>query len=93
MECLTPQVEFVPMDEWYCPACASCVDVDEDDLERRALVDSEPHSLLESSLTRALQVACERPQRRPHGGTTRHVAISGRTGICLLKTSVLLASF
>lgn len=80
MECLTPPVEFVPMDEWYCPACASCVDTDEDDLERRALVDSEPHSVLESSLTRALQVACERPQRRPRGGTARHDAISGRTG-------------
>ena len=36
MECLTPPVEFVPMDEWYCPACASWVDADEDDLERAA---------------------------------------------------------
>ena len=100
MECLTPPVEFVPMDEWYCPACASSVEADEDDLERRAFVDPEPHSVLESSLTQASQsrphlsrVACGRPQRRPRGGTARRVAISGPTGICLLKASVVLASF
>lgn len=109
MECLNPPVEFVPMDEWYCPACASSVDPEEDGHERRAFIDSEPHSRTRASHSRSghvreeeeeekltphlSRVAQRRPQRRPCGGTARGVTSSGRTGISLQKALVVLACF
>ena len=75
MECLTPPVEFVPLEEWFCPACASHEDAEEEQHE-----DEEVHER-EAPRARATR-------GRPRGSTARRVSSSGRTGVfvCLHYT-------
>lgn len=68
MECLTPPVEFVPLDEWFCPACTSREDAEEEQHE-----DAELHER-EAPRARATR-------GRPRGSTARRVSSSGRTGL------------
>lgn len=70
MECLTPPVEFVPLDEWFCPACASREDAEEEQHE-----DAELH-VPEREAPRARAT-----RGRPRGSTARRVSSSGRTGV------------
>lgn len=72
MDCLTPPVEYVPIDEWYCPACSSQLESHEDPEE----LPEEEH--VEEGLR---DVPCVRATRgRPRGSTARRVSDLGRTG-------------
>lgn len=65
MECLTPAVEYVPLEEWFCPACASRVNDQEEQQE-------EEHRVREAPRARATR-------GRPRGSTARRVSGSDRT--------------
>ena len=87
MECLTPPVEFVPLDEWYCPTCGSREDAEEE--EERAFTDSGEHSSAGTSVCEdaedvmapsLLRASRGRPRGRPRGSTARRFAISERPG-------------
>ncbi|XP_068673363.1 uncharacterized protein [Montipora foliosa] len=88
MECLTPPVEFVPLDEWYCPTCGSREDAEEEE-EERAFTDSGEHSSAGTSVCEdaedvmapsLLRASRGRPRGRPRGSTARRFAISERPG-------------
>ena len=66
MECLTPPVEFVPLEEWFCPMCASHEDGQEGEEQK------------EEELTAAPRTRTTRG--RPRGSTARRVSSSARTG-------------
>lgn len=67
MECLRPAVEYVPLEEWFCPACASRVNDQEEQQE-------EEHRVREAPRARATR-------GRPRGSTARRVSGSDRTGV------------
>ena len=73
MECLTPAVAYVPIDEWYCPACSSRIQphVDPEELLH------EGHA--EEGLGDVPRVRATRG--RPRGSTARRVSALGRTGL------------
>lgn len=73
MDCLTPAVAYVPIDEWYCPACASRIQphVDPEELLH------EGHA--EEGLGGIPRVRATRG--RPRGSTARRVSALGRTGL------------
>ena len=80
MECLTPPVEYVPIDEWYCSACSSQLEYRDD-----------PEELLEEERTEEglRDVPRVRATRgRPRGSTARRVSDLGRTGLVILYDHV-----
>ena len=68
MECLTPAVEYVPLEEWFCPACASCENDQEEQPEEK------DRRVREAPRARATR-------GRPRGSTARRVCGSERTGV------------
>ena len=72
MECLTPPVEYVPIDEWFCPACSSRLQSHEDPEEL-------PEGRIEEGLRDVPRVRATRG--RPRGSTARRVSASERTGL------------
>ena len=73
MECLTPPVEYVPIDEWYCPACSSQLESHEDPEELPEV------EHIEEDLRDIQRVRATRG--RPRGSTARRVSDLGRTGL------------
>ena len=73
MECLTPPVEYVPIDEWYCPACSSQLESHEDPEELPEV------ERIEEGLRDIPRVRATRG--RPRGSTARRVSDLGRTGL------------
>ena len=71
MECLTPPVEFVPLDEWFCPACTSREDAEEEQHEDEEVLEVREREAPRARVTRG----------RPRGSTARRVSSSGRTGV------------
>ena len=69
MECLNPPVEFVPVEEWYCPGCSS-----HEDPEEHLEEEHREEGLREVPRARATR-------GRPRGSTARRVSVSGRTGL------------
>lgn len=81
MECLTPPVEYVPIDEWYCPACSSQLESHEHPEE----LPGEGHA--EDGLRDVPRVRATRG--RPRGSTARRVSDLGRTGLVTCVSSCL----
>lgn len=73
MECLTPPVEYVPVEEWYCPGCSTQPESHEDPEE----LPEEEH--MEEGLREVPRPRATRG--RPRGSTSRRVSVSGRTGL------------
>ena len=71
MECLTPPLEFVPIEEWYCPTCSN----QQEGYENPEDLPQEGHR--EGG---AREVPRGRPRGRPQGSTSRRVSVSERTG-------------
>lgn len=74
MECLTPPVAYVPVEEWFCPACSSQTEPHED---REGLAE-EGHG--ESLGLREVPRA-RTTRGRPRGSIARRVSVLGRTGL------------
>ena len=73
MECLTSPVEYVPIDEWYCPAYSSHLESHEEPKD----LPKEEH--IEEGLRDVARVWATRG--RPRGSTARRVSDLGRTGL------------
>ena len=71
MECLTPPLEFVPIEEWYCPTCFN----QQEGYENPEDLPQEGHR--EGG---AREVPRGRPRGRTQGSTSRRVSVSERTG-------------
>lgn len=70
MECLTPPVEFVPIEEWYCPTCST----QQEGYGNPEGFPQEGHR--EGGLR---EVPRGRPRGRPRGSTSRRISVSERT--------------
>ena len=71
MECLTPPVEYVPVEEWYCPGCSAHSHEDAEELPEE---EHREEGLREVPRARATR-------GRPRGSTARRVSVLGRTGL------------
>jgi len=73
MECLTPPLEYVPIDEWYCPACSSQLESHQDPVELpgEERIQEGPRDVPRARATRG----------RPRGSTARRFSDMGRTGL------------
>lgn len=85
MDCLSPPVEFVPLDEWFCPACSSHEELQAGESEDEQLREETcARTTHETTRETTLESTSEAPRGvtrgRPRESTAGRVSGLGRTG-------------